>query len=88
MSVVSYAFAGVRNVPSKRKMRKFEQQFIQKKWPLSWVFLLKTPLTMRYLLRGKPSSNAYLRIKSVKRVKRETAPSSESAQCILAGTIR
>ena len=35
--MVSYAFAGVRNVPSKRKMRKFEQQFIQKKWPLSWV---------------------------------------------------
>ena len=56
----------------------------KRKWPLIWVFLMKTQLTMRYLLRGKPSSNAYLGIKSVKRVKRETAPSSESAQCILA----
>ena len=56
----------------------------KRKWPLIWVFLMKTQLTMRYFLRGKPSSNAYLGMKSVKRVKRETAPSSESAQCILA----
>ena len=36
---------------------------------------------MRYWLRGKPSSN---NISKAKGVKRETAPSSESAQCILA----
>ena len=36
---------------------------------------------MRYWLRGKPSSN---NISKAKGVKRETAPSSESAQFILA----
>ena len=36
---------------------------------------------MRHLLRGKPSSN---NISKAKGVKRETAPSSESAQFILA----
>ena len=48
----------VRKVPRKVRMDMIEQEVVEiKRWPLVWTFLVKSHITMRYLLRGKPSSN-------------------------------
>ena len=48
----------VREVPSKVRMDMVEQQvYKEKEVAINWAFLVKSHITMRYLLRGKPSSN-------------------------------